>query len=419
MVDDGEFSAAMATLGWSGAALGIAVSGGPDSMALLLLLRDWAAARGTGLQAFTVDHGLRPDAAAEAEQVGRWCAALQVPHETLLWVHHGVSGRVQERARRARYDLLAAACARHDLGALALAHHQDDQAETVLLRLAKGSGLDGLAGMRPVGRWEATGLTLLRPLLNMPKVRLITTCQARGQEFFRDPGNEAPRYARGRLRAASAALAAEGMDSARLADLARRAAVASDALTVYTDRLQTRALRWDEAGYAELSLSPMWDEPEEIQMRALAGILRRVGGAVYAPPQEAVRALLVGVRAGKLPRRTLAGCEIAAQDGVCRVMRELAAIASPVPLAPGQSLRWDGRFVVSLTADAPSGLTVGALGLRDHAALDRIAPGLRQRVGMGRVRAALPALYAGDVLHGVPGYGQAAAWATAGTGNER
>ena len=407
-----EFAALMAGLPRRpGDALAVAVSGGPDSMALTLLLRDWVAARQVRLQAFTVDHALRAEAAAEAAQVGHWCADLGVPHETLRWEHAALTGRVQEQARRGRYDVLAAACVRHGIGVLALAHHRDDQAETVLLRFAKGSGIDGLAGMRTVGSTRQ-GLVLLRPLLAIPKARLIATCAARKQEFVRDPGNETPRFARGRLRAAAAALAAEGLDATRLVDLAARAASASDALAEYTRRLLARAARYDAAGYAELDLRLCRDEPEEIQMRALTTLLRQIGGADHPPKQEAMRDLLAALQQPEPPRRTLQGCEIAAAGGVCRVIRELAAIKEHPELAPGQSLVWDGRFRIALSTAAPENMTVGALGVLTHDQIDALAPGLRQKIGMGRVRATLPALFRGGMRCSVPGYGVTADYAT-------
>ena len=418
-----EFAALMAALPWSpSVALGVAVSGGPDSMALMVLLHDWAVAQRVRLQTFTVDHALRAEAAAEAAQVGRWCADLGVPHEILRWDHAPVTGRVQEQARQGRYEVLAAACARHGIGVLALAHHRDDQAETVLLRFAKGSGIDGLAGMRTVSKWGATldaahDLTLFRPLLTIPKARLIATCVARGQEFVRDPGNETPRFARGRLRAAAAALAAEGLDADRLVDLAARAALASDALAEYTRRLLARAARYDAAGYAELDLAQCWAEPADIQLRALTVLLRQIGGAVYAPKQESLLEVLAALREPEPARRTLQGCEISAVNGICRVIREYAALTARVALAPGQSLIWDRRFRVTLSAAAPENLTVGPLGNLTHAQTDALAPGLRRKISMGRVRATFPALFHAQMLVGIPGYGVAADYAAVTVGS--
>lgn len=411
----GEFAALMTVLPTAELrTLAVAVSGGPDSMALTLLLRDWAVTQHVRLQTFTVDHALRTESAVEAAQVGQWCAALGVPHEVLGWEHAGLTGRLQEQARTARYDLLASACRRHGITTIALAHHLDDQAETVLLRFAKGSGIDGLAGMRALGAWgEPAAVTIFRPLLTIPKSKLVATCAEHGQEFVRDPGNDTPRFARGRLRAAMPALAAEGLDTARLSDLAARAGLASDALVEYTHRLMARAARYDVAGFAELDLRLCWQEPIEIQARALTMMLRQVGGAIYAPKHAALCDVMAEWHEVEPPRRTLQGCEIAIRDGLCRVIREYAAIKDCPSLAPGQSVIWDRRFRVSLMLTAPENLIVRPLGTLTHEQTDALAPGLRQKIGMGKVRATMPALFNAQTLVGIPGYGAAATYATA------
>ncbi|MEJ0062159.1 MAG: tRNA lysidine(34) synthetase TilS [Alphaproteobacteria bacterium] len=397
-----EFAAAMGALEWRGDAMALAVSGGPDSMALALLLRDWARTQNIRLIAFTVDHGLREESAAEAARVHEWLAALGIDHEILRWEHPPLAKAVQEQARDARHRLLREACIRHDVAALALGHHRDDQAETVLMRFAKGSGIDGLAGMRPV--YSMDGLTLLRPLLGMPKARLIATCVARGQAYVSDPSNAHAHYARGRLRGAADALAAEGMDAERLADLAGRAALASDALAEYTARLLARAARFDAAGYAELNIEETLKEPEEIRTRALGEILQIIGGAAYPPRHHAMMDVSRALQAGDMPRRTLHGCEIALADGSCRIIREFSAIRDRNPVKPGETVLWDHRFRVGLAAGAPDGLIVAPLGLLDHEKLDSIAPGLRKKIPMGRVRAAHPALWRGAELWAVPGW---------------
>src|SRR5690606_38404014 len=140
--------------------IGVAVSGGSDSMAALHLLT----AFGLKVEAATVDHGLRPEAATEAETVARACAALSVPHETLRWTDGpAATGNLMEQARLARYRLLAGWALRRGLTQVAIAHTADDQAETFLMRLAREAGLDGLAGMRST--WEQDGVTFIRPLL--------------------------------------------------------------------------------------------------------------------------------------------------------------------------------------------------------------------------------------------------------------
>jgi tRNA(Ile)-lysidine synthase len=170
--------------------LAVGVSGGPDSMALCFLLSLWAqqAKRKTLIHALTVDHGLRTDSDAEAKQVGRWLKGFKgVRHKILTWrPDKAVTSRVQERAREARYALMASYMKDYGLSRLFLAHHLDDQAETVLFRLSRGTGLDGLSGMAAEQAF-ADGLVLCRPLLSIPKERLVQTCEANGVKFIDDP----------------------------------------------------------------------------------------------------------------------------------------------------------------------------------------------------------------------------------------
>jgi tRNA(Ile)-lysidine synthase len=180
------------------ARIGVAVSGGPDSMALLLLA---AAARPGLIEAATVDHLLRPESAAEAEMVARLCERLEVPHATLAaeWPATPTSA-IQERAREERYRLLGAWLVERSLDALATAHHADDQAETLVMRLNRGAGVRGLAAIRPSGKVPGTRLPLLRPLLGWRRAELESICSEAGVEPANDPSNRDARYERVRVR---------------------------------------------------------------------------------------------------------------------------------------------------------------------------------------------------------------------------
>jgi tRNA(Ile)-lysidine synthase len=207
----------------------IAVSGGPDSVALLAMAAEWAAARTSPrIAAATVDHGLRAESAAEAEAVAALCQRLGAPHATLVWTGAKPKSRLQERARDARYRLLGMHARAIGAEQIVTAHHADDQAETILFRLMRGSGISGLRGME--ARSERGGLTIARPLLGVAKARLIATCRGRGLAFVDDPSNADPRFARTRLRTLLESLSAEGLDAEGFARLARRAAEADDAL---------------------------------------------------------------------------------------------------------------------------------------------------------------------------------------------
>ncbi|MBW8727791.1 MAG: tRNA lysidine(34) synthetase TilS [Inquilinus limosus] len=331
--------------------LAVAVSGGPDSMALSLLAARWARQRGGQILALTVDHRLRPDSTAEAAATGAALARHDIPHRILTWTDAPARAS-QDQARRARYGLLDQACRDAGIRDLAVAHHREDQAETVLLRLAKGSGVDGLAGM--AGWRPATWGRLLRPLLDLPKARLVATCAGFGVIPADDPSNRRSRYARARLRAAREVLAAEGLTDDRLVTLARRAGQARDALQRLAAELGSRAVRLDPAGHAAIDLPALRQAEPEIARRLLASVTACIGGGAEAR-FEALERLGEALRAGALLGRTLGltlgRCRLRATGDRLLVFREHRLLPEILGPAPGTSLLWDGRFRIETPAD--------------------------------------------------------------------
>lgn len=261
-----------------GPAIGIvaAVSGGPDSMALMHLLARW---RGAGAHppvlVVTVDHGLRPEAADEAAYVAEHAAGLGLSHQTLVWTGEKPQAGVQEAAREARYRLLVHYA--HEKGAshLVTAHTLDDQAETVMMRLSRGSGLSGLAGMRRQG--DRNGILHARPLLDLPKQALLNLCRREGWGFVSDPSNMDERFARVRWRRIMPLLAHEGLTAERLARLAERAAQAEEALDLKAQEALDRAEpRLGHDGFS-FDAGILANEPFEIALRILEQALIRAG----------------------------------------------------------------------------------------------------------------------------------------------
>jgi tRNA(Ile)-lysidine synthase len=290
--------------------LAVAVSGGPDSMALAWLLRARA-----GLVALTVDHGLRPEAADEAARVGTWLAPWGVAHHVLTAHTPPPRTGVQAWARDLRYRLMADFCARAGIAHLATAHHADDQAETLAHRLAKGSGLDGLVGIRPVQ--DLNGLTLIRPLLGAGKADLAALCAREGIPHVADPSNRNTDFARVRLRRA---LQAEGGTSGRLARTAARLARAADALEAWTDtEWAARALE----GGGRITLRLDGAHPE-IALRLLRRAAQALAPSAYGPKLERLEALAADLAApGPFRRRTLGGVVFArGPDGAAILARE-------------------------------------------------------------------------------------------------
>jgi tRNA(Ile)-lysidine synthase len=295
----------------------LAVSGGPDSTALLVLTARWAKRRKRApkLLAVTVDHGLRAAAAGEATAVKRLARRLGVAHRTLRWRGEKPKSGLQEAAREARYRLLAKAATGAGCEHILTAHTLDDQAETVLFRLARGSGLGGLAGMAHAAPLPVRGagtLFLVRPLLGIAKARLLATLEAAGIAYSEDPTNRDPRYARSRLRAVMPALADEGLDSRGLARLAARMrrAEATIEFAVAAARAALAPGRWPERGPVAFATAPFADLPAEVALRLLGRAIAHVGdeGPVELGKLESLYDSLR--QADFRLRRTLAGALI-------------------------------------------------------------------------------------------------------------
>lgn len=350
-----------------GTRLGVAVSGGPDSVALMLLVAgwcDWLEARGKEapkVTVLTVDHGLRPEAAEEAAQVALWAKALQLPHKTLRWEGDKPSSNLQAEARTARYRLMTDWC-RSGRGQadLLTAHHLDDQAETFLIRLQRGSGVDGLSAMAPVRVHQ--GVRILRPLLDVPRERLRSTLLKAGQSWIDDPSNEDERFLRIQVRNALPTLEELGINRDRLVSTAKAMGRARAGLEFSTDVLERKAVRWQPFGYADVETARLLDVPDEIALRLLARLIQRVGGSDYPPRLSSLETLLEAVRGEALGRgRTLGGVKFTSRLAHFRVLREAAAVGQGLDLVSGAPLVWDGRFDVRLTGRKTSG-TVRALG---------------------------------------------------------
>ncbi len=286
----------------------VAVSGGPDSMALAKLLADWAVDQKIRLHVLTVDHGLRKESAAEAKMVAKavkdWPG---VTHATLKWAGRKPKARLMEEAREARYKLLAGYCRDHKIKCLFLAHHQDDQAETFLFRLAKGSGLDGLASIRPVQ--EYPDLLLLRPLLSISKQALVATCIFYKILFARDPSNHKTQYARPRLRNARPILEKEGLTSKRLSVTAQRLERARSSLDEIAKKSFDNNVIINHTSRIVFN-NDLWNrETEEVAIRILILAIEKLRPDLkYRPRMESIEDLFADLRHEKqFRKRTLGG----------------------------------------------------------------------------------------------------------------
>ncbi|AWX92731.1 tRNA lysidine(34) synthetase TilS [Paracoccus mutanolyticus] len=363
--------------------LGIALSGGGDSVALMHRARDWA--RGRRLLAATVASGARD--AAEAREAHRAAQSLGISHATLLWRRDTEAGNLMAAARDARLRLLAGWAQRNGLSAVLLGHTLDDQAETLLMRLGRGSGVDGLAGMAPVR--PAFGMLWLRPMLGVTRAELRDWLVARGIGWVDDPSNDNADYDRVRIRQALAAL---DLPAARLSQSAENLAMARDALQIFAAQVAHGAQA--AQGTLALPLTPFRRAPLEIRRRLLVAGLRFVNGSDYPPRREALLHALAALNTGA--RTTLDGAIAEPLTDRLRLFREPAAAARAAPAMADEAggARWDGRW--ALTGLEPDE-TVSALG---HGPL----PALNWRQSrLGRDEAAAtPAVWRGGDLVAAP-----------------
>ncbi|WP_298253812.1 tRNA lysidine(34) synthetase TilS [Bradyrhizobium sp.] len=297
----------------------LAVSGGPDSIALMWLAARWrkALSRGPRLLATTVDHGLRPEAAREAREVKRLARHLGIPHRTVRWSGEKPKSGVPAAARAARYRLLANLARQSGASHILTAHTRDDQAETLLMRLLRGSGIGGLSAMARES--EREGVLIARPFLAVPKSQLIATLQKAGIGYADDPTNRDVRFTRPRIRAVIEDLRAEGGDARNLARLALRLARANAAIEILADGAARYLALKDQVTVspratgggppnADFEATAFAELPEEIRLRLLLRAIDRIGheGPAELGKAEALLAALDRALQGGAKKKTSA-----------------------------------------------------------------------------------------------------------------
>ena len=352
--------------------LAVGVSGGSDSLALVLLADAWARQQGGQVTALTVDHRLRPAAAEEARQVGAWLAARGIAHHILTPPETAppkTRANLQEQARLLRLGLLQAWCAGAGVLHLLLGHTREDQAETLLLRLLRGSGAFGLAAMAPQSFTDQ--VQCLRPLLSCSRAALQTFLRDQGQDWITDPSNENTAFTRVRVRQQLLpAVAAEGADAPRLAATARRLGRARAALEAEVRAVLGRGCTLSPLGWAEIDRSVFQGAAPEVALRALSQVVTGVGGRRHGPREERLDHCYAALLAGQ--PATLSGCRVfPLGETRWAVVRETRGLPESLILRPGESLaHWDGRFSLGLGAQASTRLRVVPLrqagcGLKD------------------------------------------------------
>ncbi|ABD53895.1 tRNA lysidine(34) synthetase TilS [Jannaschia sp. CCS1] len=380
--------------------IALAVSGGGDSMAMLTLAHGWARVYGVGLHVVTVDHGLRSASRQEAEMVAKECAVLGHPHTTLKWQWDN-QGNLQDAARRARLSLIGAW--RGQIAHVLFAHTRDDQAETMLMRLLRGSGVDGLSAMAETR--DMDGWQVIRPLLSETRADLRHYADVLRVPYVDDPSNEDETFDRVRLRGTIKAL---GMDTRALANTAARmgrARTALEARAVDVARACVTEDRWEWMPTGDLLIDrDRFAEVEpDTQLRVLAGALQWVTTADYRPRAAPLEDLLDRALSGG--GGTLHGARTTIRGAHIRVSREFDAIEGTEVALGSEAVIWDTRWQVFST-DVPSGRRVRALGPDGwQQATDK-----PDHPPPHDAAICLPALFEGDRLvawhpaHGSPGF---------------
>lgn len=326
----------------------LAVSGGSDSTALMWLVARWAKtlARPPRITVLTVDHGLRREAAAEALKVVGWATALGLDAQILTWTGARPASGLQAKAREMRYGLMRDWCLAHGASLLVTAHTREDQAETFLMRLARGSGIRGLSGMRAD---ERDPVFLERPLLQTSRPDLKATLEAAGHPWIEDPSNQDERFERVRLRKALPLLAELGLTPEAVARSAARLERALAPLEALCRDFLARHVEVRPEGFAIVERGAIGKLDEEVAIQLLERLLGRLGGGHEPPRLMAVETLHHWLRTGGTQARTLAGCRIALRQRHLLIGREAGRISrTPVLLAPGHSVLWDNRFRISI-----------------------------------------------------------------------
>lgn len=377
--------------------LAVAVSGGPDSLCLALL-----AAESRDVVCLIVDHGLRKESSEEATRTVELLVSHGVRAERLEWKAVKPAANVQAEAREARYELMGDWCQQNGVRYLLTAHHQDDQAETLLLRLARGSGVYGLAAMAPARQILVNGeaITLIRPLLAFPKARLKQTLVDRGVAWVEDPSNKAEQYDRVKVRKFLANPPLEGFRTERLAATAARLRRTRNALEFYEKEWLKACVTSLDDGSLLFDAGAMESAPEEIVLRGLSSMLRYVSGAHYVPRAEKLQRLVKAILSHGFEGYTLYGVQIApsGESGLV-FFRELRAAEGRISAADGNC--WDNRFEISARSDI-AGLEIGPLGQKGWEQVIQKWPEVRDIALPHVAKLAWPVVYDGENIIAIP-----------------
>ncbi len=339
--------------------IAIAVSGGGDSMALALLASGWINDNGGNITALTVNHGLRKEAANEAIQVTKWLKTHDIAHKILTYSGDIPKSNIQEQARDIRYDLMTDWCKDNNILHLLVAHNMEDQAETFLIRLQRGSGVDGLSAMSPIS-WK-NNVRILRPLLKISHDDLLDYLQAKNQEWIEDPSNKKNSYLRNRVRAFLANETDNKATIKRLCNTAENMSRAKAALETETTGNMVDIVHISPLGYGTISHSKFTKISEEIALRIISSLITTISGEDTKPRFEKLQNLYSAIKHNHdIKGLTLSGCKIYSKAGDLIITRELEKTESDVLLSQNnQNIIWDNRFSIDYAINSDDEIYIG------------------------------------------------------------
>lgn len=318
----------------------VAVSGGADSMALVRLAKIWADKYNKQIIGLTVDHQLRSESFGETKKVLKWLENIDVKAHILTWEGSKPNANIELVAREARYNLLFDFCKKNNIKTILLAHQKDEQAETFLLRLARGSGVYGLSAMKEVNYRQ--NIALVRPLLDFSKKQLINYNKSVNQEWVEDSSNQNEAFERVKIRKFLPKLKDISIFLDTLTKTASRMQRAAEALEFYAQALIKENVVFYDEGYAKVNWDKILNAPEEISLKTIANLTQILGGNIYPPRFERLFRLYKALQAFDFKGATLCGC-LFKQDIICR---EVSKINDEIPITFQTKIIWDNRFSI-------------------------------------------------------------------------
>lgn len=341
--------------------IALAVSGGRDSMALMYLVYRWKAhlALNIEIEVLTVNHNLRKAAEDECGFVQKIAKNYGFKHKVLIWEHEHVETSIQEKARKARYQLMLDYVREENIDTILTAHTSDDNIETFIMRLAKGSGLNGLKSINEIRHEDR--IQIQRPLLSLSRSLTTEILRSTGNEWVDDPTNDDERFERVKIRNNISLLSSFNISSDNLTKTIQRLARAHESISFFTNLVSEELVELSELGHANVNFDKLRYYPKEIILRVFAKALTDVnGGNVSLSSLEAVFAELIKTERSK----TLNGCQIIPQKNKYVIVRENRGI-SPVEIKINERISWDGRFDVYLKSCDKTNIVIDQIGNAD------------------------------------------------------